>query len=120
MSSNKTIIYHNNRCTKSREALVILQESGCELEIREYLKEVPTHEEIDGLLTALKLTAIDIIRKSEPAYKNNFQGKIMSNSEWIDVMVANPVLIERPIVIRNGFAVIGRPPVLVLDVLAEQ
>lgn len=112
----KVVIYHNNRCSKSREALALLQEKGENVEIREYLKEPPTEKELSDLLTLLKIPAFDLVRKGEAVYKENYKGKELSNEEWIKVLAANPVLIERPIVIRSGKAVIGRPPVKVLDI----
>jgi len=110
-------IYHNPRCSKSRQTLGILRENGIEPEIIEYLKEVPTKEELSSLLKMLNLNAIDILRKGEAAYKENFKGKDLSNDEWIAAMVEYPKLIERPIVVKNKKAVLGRPPEKVLDLI---
>lgn len=113
----KTIIYHNNRCSKSREALCLLEEHGAEVEIREYLKVPPTVDELTELLDLLQLPAVDIIRTGEHLYKEQFKGKTLSNDEWIRILAEHPVLIERPIVITGKKAVIGRPPVKVLELL---
>lgn len=111
----KTIIYHNNRCSKSREALCLLEEHGAEVEIREYLKVPPSVKEVTELLNLLQIPASDLIRKGETLFKEQFKDKTFTNSEWIRILAENPVLIERPIVIKNNKAVIGRPPVKVLD-----
>lgn len=111
----KTIIYHNNRCSKSREALNLLQEQGADIEIREYLKVPPSEQELTALLDLLGMQAEELIRKGEALYKEQFKNKSFSNTEWIRILAENPVLIERPIVIKNNKAVIGRPPVKVLD-----
>jgi len=110
-------IYHNPRCSKSRQTLGILRENGIEPIIIEYLKEVPTKEELSSLLKMLNLNAIDILRKGEAIYKEQFKGKELSNDEWIVAMVEYPKLIERPIVVKNKKAVLGRPPEKVLDLI---
>jgi arsenate reductase len=113
----KTIIYHNPRCSKSREALQILKDNSCEIEVVEYLKDTPNKEELTTLIETLGIAPHDLIRTGETIYKEQFKGKNLSNEAWIDAMVAYPVLIERPIVIQDGKAVIGRPPTRVLDIL---
>jgi arsenate reductase (glutaredoxin) len=117
MTATEKILYHNPRCSKSREALGMLQADGVHFEVREYLKEPPSFEELSSVLAKLQLSAIDIIRKKEPYYREHYQGKILSNDEWIHVMMEHPVLIERPIFISGNQAVIGRPPVLVKEIL---
>lgn len=117
MTTAKITLYHNPRCSKSREALALLQDDNVVFEVREYLKEPPTFEELSELLSALQLSAIDIVRKKEPFYREHYQGKILSNDEWIRVLMEHPVLIERPILIHGKQAVIGRPPVLVKEIL---
>jgi len=111
------IIYHNNRCSKSREALDLLQKSNCEFEIRDYLKNPPTQKEIKELLAKLKCKPLDIIRKKEPIYLEQYSTKKLSDAQWIAVLAKHPVLIERPIVINGKKAVIGRPATLVLDII---
>jgi arsenate reductase len=110
-------IYHNNRCSKSREACSILQESGEEFETIEYLKTPPSEKDIKELLKKLGLKASDIVRKGELLYKEKFATKKLSESEWIKVLSENPILIERPIVVKGKMAVIGRPPEKVLELL---
>lgn len=103
-------IYHNNRCSKSRSTLQIIEDKGIDVEIIQYLKTPPTKEELTNILKMLDIPAEKLIRKGEAIFKENFKGKSFSNDEWIDIMIENPKLIERPIVVHNGKAVIGRPP----------
>lgn len=103
-------IYHNPRCSKSRETLNIIQESNTEVEIVEYLNDVPTAKDLKSILDKLGLSAKDIVRKGEPIYKEQYKGKTLSNEEWIEAMVKHPKLIERPIVVKEDKAVLGRPP----------
>lgn len=110
-------IYHNPRCSKSRQTLQILRDNGIEPHIIEYLKESPTTEELSEVLSALNMKAEEIIRKGEVIFKENFKGKEFSNEEWIQILVENPKLIERPIVIKNKKAVLGRPPENVLNLI---
>jgi arsenate reductase len=112
-----TVIYHNPRCGKSRDTLAILIEKGEDVQIVEYLKEVPTSEQLSEILALLGIAAEELIRKGETAYKENFKGKNLTEEEWISAMVAYPKLMERPIVVKNGKAVIGRPPENVLAIL---
>lgn len=109
-------IWHNPRCTKSREALALLEEKGEQVTIREYLKDTATKEELVELINKLGIKPIQLIRKVEAVFKENFKGKDLTDDQWIDAMVEYPKLIERPIVINGNKAVIGRPPVLVLDI----
>ena len=110
-------IYHNPRCTKSRETLNLIREKGVEPQIVEYLKTSPTAKELKEVLSKLKLKPQDIIRKGEDIYKEKYKGKELSDDEWIAAMVENPVLIERPIVVSGNKAVLGRPPENVLELL---
>jgi arsenate reductase len=110
-------IYHNPRCTKSRQTLELLREKGAEPEIIEYLKTPPTQTELKQVLGALGLKAEDIIRKGETLYKEKYKGKNYSNEEWIKIMAENPILIERPIVVNGKKAALGRPPEQVLTIL---
>ncbi|MEQ8625485.1 MAG: arsenate reductase (glutaredoxin) [Vicingaceae bacterium] len=103
-------IYHNPRCRKSRETLKLLEENSSDIEIIEYLKTPPSYAELKDVLMKLNMPASGLIRKSEAIFKEKFKGKEFSEEEWIQVMVENPKLIERPIVVRNNKAVIGRPP----------
>ena len=105
-------IYHNSRCGKSRSALQILQEKKIEFEVVEYLKEPLNQKQIKGLLKKLGLKAIELVRKNEDIYKNNFKDQLLTEKEWIKVLVENPILIERPIIESDEKAIIARPPEL--------
>ena len=109
--------YHNPRCSKSREALKLLQEKGIEPEIVEYLKDIPTHAELEDLLQKLGMRAEDLLRKNEKVYKELYKGKDLSDSKWIEAMIAEPKMIERPIFVNGDKAVVGRPPEKVLELI---
>jgi len=111
-----TKIYHNPRCRKSREALQLLQEKNIDPEIILYLKEPPSKSELKSLLKKLNLKPIEIIRKKEKAFAP-FKGKSFTDNEWIDILVENPTLIERPIVVQGDKAAIGRPKENILEIL---
>lgn len=110
-------IFHNPRCGKSRQTLKILQERNQEVEIIEYLKSPPDRQELENVIKLLDIKPLDLIRKGEKIYIERYKGKNCSDNEWIKVMVENPILIERPIVISGARAVIGRPPENVLELL---
>ena len=110
-------IYHNPRCTKSRQTLDLVKEKGVNIEVVEYLNNVPTVEELKDLLQKLGKKPEDIVRKGEDIYKEKYKGKQLSEDDWIDAMIENPKLIERPIVVKGNKAVIGRPPENVLKLL---
>ena len=103
-------IYHNPRCSKSRQTLKIIEDSGQEYKIVEYLKTPPTEEELQEILQDLNLPIEYLIRKSEEVYKTEFKGKELSDEEWIKALVENPKMLERPIVVKDGQAILGRPP----------
>ncbi len=103
-------IYHNPRCRKSRETLTLIKEAGIEHTIVEYLKEVPSKEELNQLLAKLNMKPEELLRKGEKVFKENFKGKQFADEEWIQIMIENPKLIERPIVVKGNKAIIGRPP----------
>jgi arsenate reductase (glutaredoxin) len=102
-------ILHNARCGKSRECLAFLTDSGKKFEVIKYLETVLTFEELKEIISKLGIKPIDLIRKKETIWVENFKNKTMSDNEIIDAMVANPILIERPIVINGEKAVIARP-----------
>lgn len=110
-------IYHNNKCSKSRDCYTLLQEKGIPFETVEYLKNPLTKSEVVQLLKLLNIPAEALIRKGEKDYIENFKGKNLSEDEWIDAMVKFPKLIERPIVIKGNKAVIGRPIERVIELL---
>jgi len=103
-------IYHNPRCTKSRQTLQLIEEEGQMVEVVEYLKTIPSKQELAELIEKLGITPEKLIRKGEKDYKENFKGKDLSDDEWLEAMVKYPKLIERPIVVKGDKAVLGRPP----------
>jgi len=111
-------IYHNPRCSKSRQTLQLLQEQGIEPVITEYLKNPPDRETLEKILDMLGLEPRELMRTKEPEYKeNSLDNPELSREELIQGMLDCPKLIERPIVIKDGKAAIGRPPEKVLDIL---
>lgn len=110
-------IYHNPRCGKSREGLAILQESKLPFEIINYLETPLSTVELTEIIKLLGISPIDLVRKNEAIWKENYKGKNLSDSDIITAMVKNPKLIERPIVINKSKAVIGRPPELIKSIL---
>ena len=101
-------IYHNPRCQKSRKALQILIESGKEFQVREYLKVLISKEELTSVISLLRLSPIDLVRKGERIWKEKYKDKVLSDDEIIQIMIENLRLIERPIVTHNNLAVVGR------------
>ena len=87
-------IYHNPRCRKSREALKLIEESGNDFQIINYLENTPSEDELKEIISILNIPAENLIRKGERIFKDNLKGKILSENEWIQVMVKNPKLIE--------------------------
>jgi len=110
-------IYHNNRCSKSREGLAILENSGKEFEIINYLENPPSKNELEAILKKLGISPIQLIRKNEKIWKENYKNKELSDDQIIEAMIENPKLIERPIVIKDDKVVLGRPPVNILHIL---
>ncbi len=111
-------IYHNPRCTKSRQTLQLLKDRGIEPEIIEYLKTPPSFNELNDILNKLGIEPRDLMRKQEEEFKaNGLDDKGLDKTALIRAMVEHPILIERPIVIANNKAAIGRPPENVLGIL---
>lgn len=111
-------LYHNPRCSKSREALALLQAKGLQPNVVLYLECPPTAKALTELLSMLKINARQLIRKNEDAYKElNLADKKLSETALIKAMVSNPKLIERPIAINGNKAIIGRPPENILSIL---
>lgn len=100
-------IYHNNRCRKSREGLEIIENSGKEFEIVSYLDNPPTIEELNQLIKLLGITPIELVRTNESIWKEKYKNVKLSDDEIIELMAINPKLIERPIVVNEGKAVVG-------------
>ncbi len=111
------VIYHNPRCRKSRESLALLEEQGIKPEVKRYLENPPSREELKLLLAKLDLKVDDIIRKEEKIYKERFRNCTFTEDEWLDVLIEEPKLIQRPIVVHGARARIGRPPENVLNLL---
>jgi arsenate reductase len=113
-------IYHNPKCSKSRKTLELLKEQGIMPNIVEYLKSPPTAEQLQEILEKLRLAPRDLMRKKEDIYADsNLENPSLTDAELIGFMVKHPILIERPIVIANGKATIGRPPEQVLEILPK-
>ena len=111
-------IYHNPKCSKSRQTLELLVEQGIDLVLNEYLKTPPTAEEIKEILTKLGYAPRDLMRKKETVYTEyNLDNPSLSDDALIEFMAKHPILIERPIVLANEKAAIGRPPEQVLKIL---
>jgi arsenate reductase (glutaredoxin) len=111
-------IYHNPRCAKSRETLKLLEEKGVEPDVVEYLKHPPTTEELKAILQKLGLKPRELMRTKEAEYKDNGLDDLsLSDAELIEAMIRIPKLMERPIVLANDKAAVGRPPESVLAIL---
>lgn len=110
-------IYHNPRCRKSRETLELIQSKGIDPVVVEYLKTPLNKSEIKELLEKLDMKAKDIVRKNESIFKEKFKGKVETEEEILEMLSENPKLIERPIVVQNNAAIIGRPPENVLKLI---
>lgn len=110
-------IYHNPRCSKSRQGLAILEKSKLQFETIKYLETPISREELTEIIELLDISPIQLVRKNEAIWKENYKGKELTNSEIIKAMLENPKLIERPIVINNGKAIIGRPPETIKSIL---
>jgi arsenate reductase len=110
-------IWHNPRCSKSRQTLQLLQDNGFDPVIVEYLKTVPARAEIKAVLKLLGIQAVDLIRTSDKRFAKAGLSKSDTDEVLINAMVTQPILIERPVVLHNGKAAIGRPPEAVLNIL---
>jgi arsenate reductase len=110
-------IYHNPRCGKSREGLQILEQSGKDFKTIKYLEDTPNLEKMSKIIKLLKIKAIELVRQNEKIWKENFKNSNLSDDELIKIMVKYPILIERPIVINGSKAIVGRPPVNILEII---
>jgi arsenate reductase len=112
-------IYHNPKCSKSRETLALLQGRSVQPRIVEYLKTPPTAAELEAIVGKLGIRPEQLVRKGEDIYKSKYAGRKLTDAEWIAAMIADPILIERPIVVAGSRAAIGRPPEAVLSLIEE-
>jgi arsenate reductase len=110
-------IYHNPRCSKSRQGVELLEGSKKEFEIIKYLDTKFTEVTLTEVLQILKISPVDLVRKNEKIWKEHFKGTAMSDAEIITAMVENPKLIERPIVVNNKKGVIGRPTSIISSII---
>lgn len=113
----KMKIYYNPRCLKCRETLKLIESKGKTAEIVDYLNHPPTLETLQNIIKVLEIKPEELLRKKEPVFIERYKGKKLSDKEFLEAMVQNPQLIERPIVIDGNKAIIGRPPERVLDLL---
>ena len=112
------VIYHNPRCSKSRQTLALLEEQGIEPTVRLYLNDVPSKEELLQVLQLLEMTPRDLLRKKENDFKElNLSNQDFSDDQILEAMISRPKLIERPVVVIGDHAVLGRPPENVLDLI---
>ena len=110
-------IYHNSRCRKSRETLQILVDNNLEFKVIEYLKVQLSKTQIETLINKLGIDPIELVRRNEDVWKQNYKGKELSGNEIVQILSENPKLIERPIVELNDKAIIGRPPENVFKII---
>ena len=111
-------IYHNPRCSKSRQTLALLEERGISPRVVDYLKTPPSAAELKAILKKLGLRPRDLMRKGEPRFAElGLKERDLDDDALIALMMANPILIERPIVVSGGKAALGRPPESVLEIL---
>ena len=114
----EVVIYHNPKCSKSRQTMALLEERGIKPTVVKYLETPPTATKLKVLLSLLGMAPRELMRKNEAPYKELELAKVdLSEDQLVRAMVANPVLIERPIVEANGKAAVGRPPERVLEIL---
>lgn len=109
-ASNVVTIYHNPACSKSRETLALIRASGIQPRIVEYLKTPPTAAELTAIVRKLGIAPADLVRNTEPVFREKYAGRTLDDAAWIKALIADPILIQRPIVVRGDAAAIGRPP----------
>lgn len=110
-------IYHNSRCSKSREGVCFLENTKETFQVINYLENIPTKAELKELLTKLKMTPIELIRKKETIWISDYKNKNLSDDQIIQAMIDNPKLIERPIIVNGNKAVIARPTERISEIL---
>ena len=117
MSSTVITIYHNPRCSKSRNTLALLHQHGIKPVVVEYLKNPPNKAQLKDILEKLGVKPEQIVRKGEETFKQHFAGRTLNEEQWLEALAKYPILIERPIVVKGGRAVVGRPPENVLELI---
>lgn len=115
--NKKVTLFYNPRCSKCREAYRLLNEKGCNVELLEYLKDVPSEKEMKEVLKKLELKPEDLLRKKEPLFRRKYKNKKLGDAQWLKLICENPILIERPVAIYGNKAVIGRPTERVVELL---
>ena len=119
MSNDRFVIYHNPRCSKSRETLQLLEDNGVDAEVVDYLEDPPTPEELKRIIEMLGVPARDLLRSTEQVYRDaDLDDDSLSDDEIIDAICEYPALMQRPIVVAGDRAIIGRPPSRVLEIIA--
>lgn len=110
-------IYHNPRCSKSRQTLELLKSKVEDIEVVDYLKTPLQEQELKEVIAYLGIKPEELVRKKEQIFKDEYKGKQLDDNEWIKAMIEHPKLMERPIVVNGNKAAIGRPPEDVLNIL---
>ena len=113
------IMYHKDNCSVSLQTLKLLKENGIKPGIRLYLENPPTQKELADLVKKLGIKPFDLVRTKERLYKDNYEGKKITSRQWLKILSENPILMERPILIKGDKAVLGRPPEKVLELKGE-
>ena len=117
MTEKSIVIYHNSRCSKSRSVCALVSERKIDAKIVEYLETPPNKAELRALLRKLGMKPAELVRRGERIYQETYANREMNDEQWLDALVAHPILIERPIVVCGERAVIGRPPEKVLTLI---
>ena len=117
MNKETIRIYYNPRCSKCRDTAAMVNERGYASELIDYLITPPGKEELRNLLKKLGMKPLQLVRTGEAIFKEKYAGRTLSDDEWLDAMVAHPILMERPVVVRGNKAVVARPPEKVLALL---
>lgn len=111
------VIYHNGQCSKCKGALELLQEQNVPHSVRWYMTEPLTREELSTILDKLQMKAHELVRTNETLYKNEYEGRRISDAEWVELLIAHPELMQRPIAVKDDHAIIARPPEKILTIL---
>lgn len=107
---NGVTIYHNPACSKSRETLALIRASGITPRIVEYLKTPPSEVELSAIVHKLGMAPAELVRTNETVFREKYSGRTLNDQQWIQALASDPILLQRPIVVRGDDAVIGRPP----------